>query len=125
MGCVSNESDANGNRFWTLFDSGAISTYVVKSVSALLPTVKLPKPVERRLGGENFIVEKASLLVGTIDGYGVTADAMVLDHLFPDEHGRSIEIIFGAEAMERWGISIDMVNRRLDFTHYAQEAIEG
>jgi len=125
MGRVFNEIEVNGNRFWTLFDSGAISTYVIKSVSACLPTAKLPKSVERRLGGNTFIIDNASLLVGTIEGYGVTADAMVLDHLFPDEHGRQIEIIFGAEAMEKWGIGIDMVNRRLDFTHYAQEAIEG
>ncbi len=123
MGRVFREIEVNGNRFWTLFDSGARSTYVVKSVSIL--SGRLPKAVERRLGGKTFIIEEGGALIGTVEGYGIAVSALVIDHLFPDEHGRPIEIIFGAEAMELWGIGIDMANKRLDFTYYAQEAVEG
>ncbi len=125
MGRIFHEIEVNGNCFWTLFDSGARSTYVVKQVSVLLPTVKLYKPVERRLGGKSFTIEEFCPLVGAIEGYGIAVSALIVNRLFPDEYGRPIEIIFGAEAMELWGRGIDMANKRLDFTYYAQEAVEG
>lgn len=125
MGRIFVELEVNGNKYHTLFDSGARGNYIVKSATAGLPKLKLPKPIERKLGGETFIINEACLLVGTIEGYGITATTMVVDKLFADENGREIEIIIGAETMELWGIGLDMANRRLDFTHYAKESIEG
>lgn len=125
MSRIFREMEVNGVRYWTLFDSGARGSYVTRSVSEHLPGGTLRKSVERRLGGYTFSIDRVCTLIGSVEDYEISTVAMVVDHLFPDEHGRGIEIIIGAEAMELWGIGMDMANRRLDFTHYAREATEG
>ena len=115
----------NGSRFWALFDSGARRTYVTVPVARLAGAKRLPYPIKCALGGATHTIRRFCALAGTVEGYGITADALVVDKLFPDERGRPIVIIIGMETMETWGIGLDTTHKRLDFTFYAREVYEG
>ncbi|MBI2202172.1 MAG: retropepsin-like domain-containing protein [Planctomycetes bacterium] len=119
------EVRSNGSSFWTLFDSGSRRTYVTAAVAAKLGKKKLPEPVKRALGGRVHVITHGCMVVGRVEGYGITSDALVVDRLFPDEGGRVIDIILGMESMESWGINLDNTHKSLDFTLYAREAHEG
>jgi len=49
---------------------------------------------------------------------------MVLDNIGADDDGREIEILFGAIAMQQWGIRPVSDEERLDLTHYPEEFVE-
>nr|VFK63443.1 MAG: hypothetical protein BECKUNK1418G_GA0071005_103328 [Candidatus Kentron sp. UNK]VFK72360.1 MAG: hypothetical protein BECKUNK1418H_GA0071006_11109 [Candidatus Kentron sp. UNK] len=50
--------------------------------------------------------------------------AMVLDHIGLDEEGKEIEILFGALAMQQWGIGLFPAEEKLDLSHYPREFVE-
>ncbi|MBI3824322.1 MAG: hypothetical protein HY289_16775 [Planctomycetes bacterium] len=97
MGRIREHIKVNGKKCWTLFDSGARNTYVVPAVAARLDTFKLPK---------------------------IFTDAVVIDDIGMDEDGKPIEILFGALAMQHWGIRLVLAEERLDLTHYPKEFVE-
>jgi hypothetical protein len=41
-----------------------------------------------------------------------------------DEEGRTIDVLFGAPAMQMWGIRLDPPQEKLDFTHYTRDFVE-
>jgi len=49
---------------------------------------------------------------------------MVIDEIGPDEDGRPIEILFGALAMQQWGIRPVPDEEDLDLSHYPKEFLE-
>jgi hypothetical protein len=51
MGRIRQNITVSGKEFWTLFDTGAINTYVTPDVAALLKPVKLRRPFRAALGG--------------------------------------------------------------------------
>jgi hypothetical protein len=59
-----------------------------------------------------------------IDGYPVQTHARVLDEIGRDEDGKPIEVVFGALAMQEWGIRLDLPGEQLDLTHYPKEFVE-
>jgi hypothetical protein len=48
---------------------------------------------------------------------------MVIDEIGQDEEGKPIEILFGALAMQQWGIRPVPDEERLDLTHYPSDAL--
>lgn len=119
------ELKSNGARFWALFDSGSRRTYVTKAAAVHFGIRRLAKSVKRALAGRTHTITQFCALGATVEGYAITADALVIDHLFPDEQGRPIDILLGMETMESWGIGLDNAHKQLDFRFYAQEAYEG
>lgn len=113
-----------GKERWTLFDSGARNTYIVPDVAARLATTELPRPTYSKLGGETKSASQVAVLVGEIAGKPFHAEAMVIDGIGMDEEGKAIEVLFGALAMQQWGIRLVPAEERLDMSHYPEEFVE-
>ncbi|PYS40379.1 MAG: hypothetical protein DMG14_10760 [Acidobacteria bacterium] len=64
------------------------------------------------------------MLHAEIEGHAITTLALVIDEIGTDENGTAIEILFGALAMQQWGIRPIPDEERLDLTHYPEEFIE-
>jgi hypothetical protein len=124
MGRVRSEIEVNGKRCWTLFDSGARYSYILKTATSGLDTKKLPAPRSSALGGKVHKVGEVCLVFAEIDGRPLEFQASVVDEIGSDEDGRPVEILFGALAMQLWGIKLDLQNERLDLSHFATDFVE-
>mgnify|MGYP000140658689 CR=1 FL=1 len=124
MGRIRQMIRVDGKSAWTLFYSGARNTYVVPEVAALLATTELPQPTYTRLGGETKMSTLATVLVGEIEDKAFHTEAMVIDRIGNDEEGKAIEILFGALAMQQWGIRLVPETESLDLSHYPFEFLE-
>ena len=49
---------------------------------------------------------------------------MVIDHIGKDDDGKQIEVLFGAFAMQQWGIRLIPELEKLDLSHYPTEFVE-
>ena len=114
----------DGKKFWTLFDTGARNTYVVPAVADLLLTGQLPKSFRSALGGEVKKVTRFATLNALVQKHRISTHAMVIDEIGKDENGKPIDILFGALAMQQWGIRPVPDEERLDLTHYPKEFVE-
>jgi len=114
----------DGQTCWTLFDTGARNTYVVPSVARILKKSPTADPVRTALGGAIRESNTAALLEATIQGRPISTHALVIDEIGKDEDGKPIEVLFGALAMQQWGIRPIPDEDRLDLTHYPEEFIE-
>jgi len=124
MGRVREDIRVNGKKCWTLFDTGARNTYIVPAVATHLATTELAKPFRSALGGSVKKTSTAALLVGKIEGHDFATNALVVDKIGEDEDGKPIEVLFGALAMQQWGIRVIPAEERLDLTHYPKEFVE-
>ena len=66
----------------------------------------------------------ATVLVGEIQGKAFHTEAMVVDEIGTDENGKPIEILFGALALQQWGIRLVPETETLDLSHYPSEFLE-
>jgi len=114
----------NGREPWTLFDTGAWNTYVVPAVASLLTTSKTKKPFRSAIGGKVKETTETALLEAEVEGRRISTHAMVIDEIGEDEDGKPIEILFGALAMQQWGIRLILEQENLDLTHYPEEFVE-
>ena len=124
MGRIRQMIRVNGRECWTLFDSGARNTYLIQSVSSLLTTSKIKKPFRTALGGRIKEASETALLEAEIEGHRISTHAMVIDEIGNDENGVPIEILFGALAMQQWGIRLIPEQEKLDLSHYPEEFVE-
>ncbi len=124
MGRIRKMIDVQGRDSWTLFDSGARNTYVVPDVAARLLTTNLPRPMQTKLGGETKTSSRATVLVGEIAGKAFHTEAIVIDNIGVDDTGKPIEILFGALAMQQWGIRLVPESEELDLSHYPSVFVE-
>ncbi|MBI2192285.1 MAG: hypothetical protein HYU36_09895 [Planctomycetes bacterium] len=124
MGRIRGFIQVDGRQCWALFDSGARNSYVTRDVARILLSWKLPFSQTAVLGGQAHLVSEMCALVGQIEDHWVQTNARVLDEIGTDESGKPIEILFGALAMQEWGIRLDLQNERLDLTHYPREFLE-
>ena len=70
-------------------------------------------------GATSFVIEMAE-----IEGHPIATHAMVIDHIGVDDGGKPIEVLFGALAMQQWGIRLIPEQEKLDLTHYPKEFVE-
>lgn len=124
MGRVRGMIRVDGREFWTLFDTGARNTYVVPAVAEHLPTLERPAPIRSAIGGEVRETTTTTILQAEVEGHLITTHALVVDAIGDDEEGRPIDILFGALAMQQWGIRPVPDEERLDLTHYPREFVE-
>ncbi len=124
MGRVRTHVEVDGRRLWALFDTGARNTYILADVATSLATSALRKPEPSALGGRTHVVTHECLLVGAVEGYSFSVDARIVAEIGNDEDGKRIEVLFGALALQKYGINVDTRNERLDFTHYPKEFVE-
>ena len=124
MGRIRQMVNINGREGWTLFDTGARNTYVVPEVASLLTTSKIKKPFRSAIGGKVKETTETALLDAEIEGRRISTHAMVIDEIGVDEDGKPIEVLFGALAMQQWGIRLIPEQEKLDLTHYPEEFVE-
>jgi hypothetical protein len=124
MGRIRREIEIGGRARWTLFDSGARNTYVVPDVADACKAAELPVARSAALGGKTQQIKKTCLIAANIDGHPVETHASVIDEIGKDEDGRPIDVLFGALAMQEWGIRLDVPNERLDLTNYSRDFVE-
>lgn len=124
MGRVREHIKVNGKKCWTLFDTGARNTYIVPAVATLLSTTKLPATFRSGLGGKVKKATAAAVLNAQVQGHKISTHALVIDEIGPDEDGKPIDVLFGALAMQQWGIRPVPDEERLDLTHYPKEFVE-
>ena len=126
MGRIRQMININGRECWTLFDTGTRNTYIIPKVASLLTTSKLKKPFRSALGGKIKETTETALLEAEVEveGRRISTHAMVIDEIGNDENGIAIEILFGALAMQQWGIGLIPEQEKLDLTHYPEEFVE-
>ena len=124
MGRIKQHITVKGKKFWTVFDTGARNSYVVPRVAALLSTSKLPKPFQPALGGKTHKASRAAVLDADVEGRKISTHAMVIDEIGEDDDGKSIDVLFGALAMQQWGIRPIPDEERLDMSRYPTELVE-
>lgn len=124
MGRVRANIQVNGRKLWTLFDPGAINTYVVEDCVGGLHRSMLPKPFRAGLAGRRPRVRYECILMGTIEGRLISVKARIVDDIGKDEEKKRIEVLFGALAMEEWGINVDTRGKKLDYRFYRKEFVE-
>lgn len=115
----------NGEKCWTLFDSGAENTYVVKPVARAFSPRKLRKTRRTRIRGRVHRITHACILEASIRGKPIEVDAYVTDRLGEDKKaGKPFDVIFGALGMQKWGIELNLEKERLDLSRYPDEFVE-
>ena len=124
MGRIRQAIKVDGQECWTLFDIGARNTYVIPSVAQVLSTSALPRSFRTALGGEVKETNTAAILEAEIHGHPISTHALVIETIGKDEDGKPIEILFGALAMQQWGIRPIPDEERLDLSHYPEEFVE-
>jgi hypothetical protein len=124
VGRIRLDLEIDGRDCWTLFDSGARASYIRRAAVQGLPSVALPKPRRTRLGGAVHEIRESCLVPAKLDGHELQLQADVIDSIGQDEDGREIDILFGAIAMQLWGIRLDLPNERVDLSHFASEHVE-
>ena len=124
MGRVRTNIIVDGHPCWTLFDTGARNTYVIFDIANSLTKKKLAKPERVAMGGKVHQYDGICIMTALVEGKSVWLDACLLDEIGNDEDGKRIEVLFGALAMQRWGIRPIPDDERLDMTHYPEEFVE-
>jgi hypothetical protein len=124
MGRIRQMIKVESRPFWTMFDTGARNTYIVPAVAQLLTTSKAPHPIRTAIGGQVRQTDTAALLQAEVAGRSISTHAMVVDQIGTDEEGTVIEILFGALAMQQWGIRPVPDKETLDLSHYPEEFVE-
>jgi hypothetical protein len=124
MGRIRQMIKVDGRQFWTMFDTDARNTYVVPEVALLLTTSNSQSLIRTALGGAIKQTDTTAILQAEIAGHQISTHAMVVDQIGADEDGRAIEILFGALAMQQWGIRPVPDEEKLDLSHYPDEFIE-
>jgi hypothetical protein len=116
--------DVHGRESWTLFDSGARNTYIIPAVASVLTTSDLDQPIRTTLGGQVRESTKTALLEAKVEGLPISTHAMVIERIGKDDDGKPIEVLFGALAMQQWGIRLIPEQEKLDMSHYPTEFVE-
>jgi len=124
MGRIRQTIKVDGQECWTLFDTGARNTYVTPSVAQVLPTSTMAHAFKTALGGGVQETNISAILEAEIQGHPISTHALVIDEIGKDEDGKPIEILFGALAMQQWGIRPVPDEERLDLSHYPDEFVE-
>ena len=66
----------------------------------------------------------SAILEAEIASHPIATHALVIEEIGKDEDGKPIEILFGALAMQQWGIRPKPDEERLDLSHYPEEFVE-
>ena len=124
MGRIRQIMKVGGRDCWTLFDTGARNSYVVPEVASALTTSRLKHPFRSAIGGAVRETNQTVLLEGDVEGRRMSTHAMVIDEIGNDEKGTRIEVLFGALAMQQWGIRPIPDEKKLDLSRYPEKFLE-
>ncbi len=125
MGRVYSEVKVDTRSLWALFDTGSRNSYVTRHTVDGLPLRRLPVARFVGLEGEHRNLEDICDLLGAeIEGKTVDLQAYVIENLGQADNNRPLDMIFGALAMQQWGIHPVPEKECLDLSMYPKEFIE-
>ncbi len=124
MGRIFDHFHIGRTSLYTLFDSGSRNSYVRESAARAGTITTFKHPFLTEIGGSRHRIRKTCALQGTIRGKSVTLTAYVLPGIGDDGTGRSIDILFGANAMQDFGIRLIPESEEVDLSHYHRELYE-
>ncbi len=124
MGRIRQTIKVDGQECSTPFDTDARNTYVIPSVAKALRTEPTPRTIRMALGGGIKETNTEAHLHAEIQDHQISTYALVVENIGKDEEGKPIEILFGALAMQQWGIRPIPDEKRLDLSHYPEEFVE-
>lgn len=124
MGRIRTNIKVHGKDYWTLFDTGSRNTYITEDCAKLLGTKQLPEIYQVALGGKTHNLDITCILMAYVEGKSISTDAYVIPEIGKDEEGKNIEVLFGALAMQKWGIRLIPEEEKLDMSHYTKEFVE-
>jgi hypothetical protein len=126
MGRIYEYVEVNSKRLNTLFDSGAVRSYITrKSAKELgLKIEKLKTAFKTALGGKTQIISEYCVVQGNIKGNPFYITSNVIEELGVDEKGEEIRLLFGANDMQIWNINLDLKRETLDLSRFRKEFIE-
>ena len=124
MGRIRQNLKVEGNDCWTLFDSGDRNSYITEAATRGSVVIPLKESRSFALGGKAHQIDVACFVQARVEGQPVEFQANVIDAIGKNEEGRDIDLIFGALAMQLWGIKLDVPNEKLDLTHLAHDFVE-
>jgi hypothetical protein len=124
MGRIRQMINVRGRDCWTLFDTGARNTYLIPDVAAALTTSRMQHPFHSAIGGQVRETYESAVLEAEVEGRPISTHAIVVDEIGHDENGTPIEILFGALAMQQWGIRPIPDEEKLDLSRYPKEFLE-
>lgn len=118
MGRIFDTLHVGKSRLYTLFDTGAKHSFVAGHSVAAAQVNDVRIPFKVKLGGQAHRVRKSCLLQGTLRKKPVFLNAFVLPEIGADADGRPIDVIFGADAMQDFGIRLSPEQECVDLAHY-------
>ncbi len=124
MGRIRQFIDVKGHPCWTLFDSGARNSYITEKAASGLVIEPVAVPMKFALGGWQHQISNVCIVHASVEGNPLQIQANVVDEIGKDEDGCTFDLIFGAIAMQLWGIKLDVPNEKLDLTHLAHDFVE-
>ena len=113
MGRIIKTIEIEGQPAVTLFDTGAVNTYVLSSLVQNIPRKSVTQPVHVTLGGQGIDIRELCFIDGKIEGLDFFADAVPVTKLGRAD-GHQLDAIIGVLTMERWEIKLDPKNGTLD-----------
>jgi hypothetical protein len=114
MGRTFKNIEIEGKQAWVLFDTGSLRTYIRREFSSPIRWKTIP--FRAGLGGRFFEIDETCALRCSIDGLEFDVEGHPVDELGKDEHGKKIDAIIGAMAMEKWGLIPDPKTGAIDLT---------
>jgi hypothetical protein len=124
MGRIRGEIVVGGQKRWTLFDSGARHSYIVADAASPSDIKSLLVERTMALGGKSHRVRQVCLVFAEVEGHSLDFEANVVEEIGRDEDGRRIEVLFGALAMQAWGLKLDPQSERVDWSHFSTDLVE-
>jgi hypothetical protein len=126
MGRIYEYVEVNGKRLNTLFDSGAVRSYITRKSTEEtgLKIEKLKTAFKTALGGKTQIISEYCVVQGNIKGNPFYITSNVIEELGVDEEGEEIRLLFGANDMQIWNINLDLKRETLDLSRFRKEFIE-
>lgn len=97
----------------TLFDTGAMYTYVRAALVQDVPKRTMIPPVRVGLGGKEIEIREYCILQGKIEGLAFLTDAVSVEEIGCAD-GHELDALIGARTMEQWEIRLDPKTGALD-----------
>jgi len=126
MGRIYEFVEVDGKQLNTLFDSGAVRSYITRKSAedTGLKIEKLKTEFKTALGGKTQVINEYCVVQGNIKGNSFYITSNVIDDLGIDEKGIEIGMLFGASDMQVWNINLDLKHETLDLSRFRKEFVE-
>jgi hypothetical protein len=125
LGRIYESVEVNGKRLNTLFDSGAVRSYITrKSAEETGLKIEKLKTAFKTALGKTHIISEYCVVQGNIKGNPFYITSNVIEELGMDEKGEEIRLLFGANDMQIWNINLDLKRETLDLSRFRKEFIE-